>query len=83
MLTAASGDFADRADVVIACGVPNGADLVTAHALRCVCRVAEDLTAGSVDSLAELERAVATVPVEYPWRSQLRAAVEAARLIPT
>lgn len=67
--------FADRYDAVIAAGaVKEGADLATLHALRCLCRGEDG---------ADLQRAVGTVPVGYPWLSQLREAAHAAGSAPT
>jgi hypothetical protein len=80
VLDVVAAGFAERADAVIATGTAKGADLASAHALRCVCRAAAALRSGTFAELAELERAVATVPLDYPWRSRLQAAAgEAAR----
>jgi hypothetical protein len=58
-------EFADRIDAVVAtAAVTDAAELMTLHALRCLCRAAE--------VLAELRRA--PVPVEYPWRAAMLAA---------
>jgi hypothetical protein len=64
--------YADRLDSAIAAGVPDAADLVTLHALRCVCRAA--------DALAELEGATGPVPEDYPWLAPIRAAGQLSRL---
>ncbi len=75
--------FADRADVIIASCDAAGGELATAHALRCLCRAATVLASGTVDGLSELDRVIATVPVEYPWHSQIQAAGQAAMLMRT
>jgi hypothetical protein len=65
------GSLADRVDVAIATGAADaGADLATLHALRCLCRAAAD----DLDDGIDLQRVVGTVPVEYPWLANLRAA---------
>jgi hypothetical protein len=66
-----AGGYADRLDRAIATGVADPADLVTLHALRCLCRACESLT--------ELGRTAGTVPPEYPWLAQVKAAGDLAR----
>lgn len=59
-------EFADRIDAVIVSGGITGAgEFATLHALRCLCRTAV--------AFSELGRA--PVPVEYPWRGALLAAM--------
>ena len=66
VIAAIGGRYADRLDRVIAAGVAEAADLVTLHALRCLCRAAE--------ALADLRRASGAVPTDYPWLAAIRAA---------
>jgi hypothetical protein len=66
VVAAIGGRFADRLDSAISAGVREPADLVTLHALRCVCRAAE--------ALAELRGATGVVPADYPWLAPIKAA---------
>lgn len=68
VVTGIAGKYADRLDRAIAAGVAEPADLVTLHALRCLCRAAE--------ALAELRRATGVVPAEFPWLAPIQAAGE-------
>ncbi|WP_410597380.1 hypothetical protein [Amycolatopsis sp. lyj-23] len=63
-----AGGFADRVDAEIAAGVADASELAALHALRCLCRAAE--------AVAEFQRAA--VPPDYPWRTALQAAAQAA-----
>lgn len=68
VVTGIAGKYADRLDRAIATGVAEPEDLVTLHALRCLCRAAE--------VLAELRQATRVVPAEYPWLAPIKAASE-------
>ncbi len=68
---AAAGAYADRVDSIMVSGaVRSGADLATLHALRCLCRA-------STGEAADVQRAVGTVPLEYPWLATLKAITSA------
>jgi hypothetical protein len=73
----AADGFTDCIDAVIAAGtVRQEADFATLYALRCLCRAASSDTDGTAVA-ADLQRAVETVPVDYPWSAQLKAAIKA------
>ncbi|GAA1775252.1 hypothetical protein [Luedemannella helvata] len=75
-LATVAAPFADRIDTLMANGVvQDAADLVTLHALRCLCRAAGDAATG--DDRITLRQAVGAVPLDYPWLAALRTAAEA------
>jgi hypothetical protein len=69
VLGAVADGFADRIDGALALRSYEASDLVTLHALRCLCRAER--------ALADLRRAAGAVPSEYPWRTTIGAAAGA------